>query len=243
MTMKKGLLGERHSVQYGKERICFYLSFNKRSHLTISVNPDQRVMVKAPLGKSLDAVLTRVKKHAPWIIKQRDYFERFQPLQPEREYVSGETHYYLGRQYRLKVVKSDNNSTKLIGKYLWVHIPTNSSKSKIKNLVQGWYEEHGKAILENRLLACLKSARLVGIPIPKVKYRRMRKRWGSCDPSHTIALNIELVKAPFHCIDYVITHELCHLKHKNHSQVFYRLLSRLMPDWEKRKERLERVTL
>ena len=90
-----------HTIKFGRERIVFSLSFSERKRLKICVHPDQQVTVDAPVGKPVEAVLARVRKRAPWIIKQRDYFERFQPLPPERKYVSGETHVYLGRQYRL----------------------------------------------------------------------------------------------------------------------------------------------
>ncbi len=118
--VKAGKKVEHHSLYFGNIKIAFSLSFSTRKNLSISVHPNLEVTVDAPVDRSLDGVLFRVKKRAPWIIKQINYFECFQPLLTERKYVSGETHYYLGRQYRLKVVTSDKNDVKLIGKYFYL---------------------------------------------------------------------------------------------------------------------------
>jgi hypothetical protein len=233
---------ERHTILFGRERVEVSLTFRDRKNLKITVHPDKGVTAEAPLGKPLDDVLSRLKKRAPWIIKQRDYYERFQPLQPSRRYVSGETHLYLGRQYRLKVVQSnDDEYVKLIGGYLYVHTTRKKDAQKNEELLWTWYTEHAKAIFERRLTACYETIKKTGVPYPAVRLRRMKKRWGSFSKNGAITLNTELVKAPRHCIDYVIIHELCHLKHKDHGKEFYRLLSRCMPDWEKRKARLEQV--
>ena len=102
MTSSKS---KEYSIKFGREPIRVALSFKERKTLKISVHPDKTVTVDAPKEKKLQAVLARVKERAPWIIKQRAYFERFQPLLTQRQYISGESYYYLGRQYRLKVLK------------------------------------------------------------------------------------------------------------------------------------------
>ena len=232
---------ERYSVQFGGERIDFLLSYGDRKRLSISVHPDQSVTVKSPQGRTLEAVLGKVRKRGAWIVKQREYFERFQPLPPAKQYVSGETHLYLGRQYRLKVVKDESETAKLKGRFLYVYTRNKKDRSKVRGLVRGWYLDHARALLSHRFEVCLETAKRFRIPRPRVLLRRMRRRWGSCTKSRNIVLNTELVRAPLHCIDYVIMHELCHLKFPDHGKGFYRLLSRCMPDWERRKQRLEQV--
>lgn len=240
MAVRDEYSWESHILLYSDRRIPFDLTYGNRKRLTISVHPDQRVTVKVPLGRTLDEVLQRLEKHAAWILKQRHHFEQFRPLPQPRQYVAGETHLYLGRQYRLKVLKDQEDSVKLIGRYLWVRTMRPDYKTGVKALLEEWYRSHSKLILESRLAICFEAASRAGIQKPSVKYRKMRRRWGSCNSKSAVILNTELVKAPLHCIDYVITHELCHLKHKNHGPGFHRLLSRLMPDWEMRKERLSR---
>ena len=230
-------------IWFGKERIRFLLTFEDCKRLTISVNPDQSVIVRAPKGKKIEDVFEKIKKRAAWIIKQKHYFERFQPLPPEKKYVSGETFLYLGRQYRLKIIEDEQEKVKLIGKYLNVYTMTPKNKEKVKKLIEKWYLEHGKTIIMKHFQKCYESIKRISIPYPMVKFRNMKARWGSYGKSGTITLNTELVKAPLYCIDYVIVHELCHIKYPNHGDKFFRLLTRLMPDWKQRKERLERVII
>jgi len=106
-----------------------------------------------------------------------------------------------------------------------------------------WYSAHARNLLSKRLAQYLPAFKKMGTIIPEVRYRRMRKRWGSCSGNGGIILNTELVQAPIHCIDYVIIHELCHLLQPHHDGKFYHILKRVLPDWEKRKERLEKVMI
>lgn len=233
----------RHSIQLGKASIEFRVQFRERKRLTIHVHPDKTVEVIAPEGRSLDEVVQRVRKRAAWILKQQDHFERFHPLPTPRRYVSGETHLYLGRQYRLKVRRKSVESVKLVGRYLHVFTSDPRSTERTKRLVDTWYREHAAAAFRRRLGICLETAKNLAIEEPETIVRKMKTRWGSCTRSGNLVLNTDLVKAPLDCIDYVIVHELCHLKVRLHSPAFYRLLTRCMPDWERRKERLECVTL
>ena len=237
--VRTGKRVEHHSLDFGNTQITFSLSFSIRKNLNISVHPNLEVTVAAPVTHSLDDVLCRVKKRAPWIIRQKNYFERFQPLPTEREYVSGETHYYLGRQYRLKVVKSDKNGVKLIGRYFYIYTNDRKNKKRVQGLLNTWYVNHAKEIFNKRVEICYESVKRFHIPHPQLRIRRMAKRWGSCTNSKTILINTELVKTPLYCIDYIIMHELCHLKVLKHDKNFYSLLSKCMPDWKKRKESIE----
>lgn len=228
---------------FGSERIPLEITFDHRANLKIKVCPDLRVVVYAPSSKSLPQVLEKVKARAAWIVRQRTYFEQFVPRQPQKRYLSGESFQYLGRQYRLKVVESDLQTTKLIGRFFRVQTPNRADTKRIESLLDKWYRQHARQVFEQRMDECHASAKRYGIPRPTISIRLMKRRWGSCGGSQCILLNMVLVKAPLRCIDYVITHELCHLKYRSHSRSFYRLLSRLLPDWEARKERLEQVML
>ncbi|MFQ5714938.1 MAG: M48 family metallopeptidase [Candidatus Scalinduaceae bacterium] len=241
--VKAGKTVERHSLSFGQRKINFSLSFSTRKNLSISVHPDKKVTVAAPFNRSLDDVLSRVKKRAPWIIKQKNYFERFQPLPTERKYVSGETHYYLGRQYRLKVVKSDKNAVKLIGRYFYIYTNDRDRKKRVKELLNKWYVKHAEEIFNKHFESCYDCAKRFHIPRPQLRLRKMIKRWGSCTNSKTILINTELIKTPLYCIDYVIIHELCHLKVRKHDKNFYKLLTKCMPDWKKRKESIEKKSM
>lgn len=234
---------QSHVVQFGSKTIEFELVFEDRRLLKIDVHPNGRVVAHAPKGKTLDAVGERIRKRATWILRQLDYFEQFQPLPPSKQYVSGETHYYLGRQYRLKVIEDRNQRVKLIGRYLHAFVSDPSDKGKVAERLQLWHRQHARRIFAQRTEQCFAKLKNEGVPFPEVKLRRMPTRWGSYSRPGTILLNPELIKTPLYCIEYVIMHELCHLKHPNHGRGFYRLLTRCMPDWERRKSRLELAIL
>lgn len=235
--------GQHYEVTFGKQRIPFTLEFRERERLAISVHPDRSVTVAAPKGRTIEDVMERVQRRAEWIAKQRDYFEQFRPLTPPRQYVAGETHFYLGRQYRLRLIEGNEQSVKLVGQFLTVCLPDRDDRDRIRKLLDDWYLEHAKDVFARRVEICLQSARSLGLSPPTVVARKMAKRWGSCTKAGRILLNTDLVKTPLHCIEYVIMHELCHIKIHDHSPQFYRLLARCMPDWERRKKRLESFVL
>jgi hypothetical protein len=227
-------------VLFGGERIEFRLRRTNRRTLAITVRPDLEVLVAAPRKAALETVLGKVRKRAGWIRRQQRFFGEFLPQTPPRRYVSGETHRYLGRQYRLKVVKAEESSVKLQGRFIWVHAPNKHDRVRVRKLVEAWYLAHAK---ERFARSVAESAARLGTRLaspPRIQLRRMPKRWGSWTRRGVIYLNPELVKAPGSCIDYVVMHELCHLVHGHHGPAFYALLSRTMPDWEQRKQRLER---
>jgi predicted metal-dependent hydrolase len=239
-VIENGQPGGGYLLKYGGCEIPFCVTLTERAKLTITVYPDLNVKVLAPTSKPMDLILARVDRRARWIVKQWRYFEQFQPTLPTRRFVSGETHVYLGRQYRLKVSKDSVSGVKLIGRYFRVQHSDPNDFTGISNLLQDWYLRHASALFAARVEYWLSECRALTLPeAPKLSIRSMTRRWGSCTKSGTITLNVDLVKVPLAYIDYVIVHELCHLKIHNHSPSFYRLLTRCMPDWKQRKERLE----
>lgn len=227
------------SVQYGSRKIEFQLKHSNRKTLGITVKPDLSVLVTAPANVSLEMVKGKIKKRAHWIIKQQNYFYNFHPKTPPRKYLSGESHLYLGRHYRLKVKKSLSSEVKISNGYLYVDLNNHKDTIEIKSILDKWYKERAEiifnAILENRKQDLTKK----NISIKPLTIRFMKSRWGSCTSSKRIILNSELIKAPKKCIEYVIIHEMCHLKHPNHGKAFYALQSSLFPDWEYWKNKLE----
>lgn len=226
-------------IEVGSKTISYGLMFDERQRLKISVEPNMRVVVHAPKGRTLAEIEYRVRRRAPWILKQLTYFKQFTPREVPKQYVTGETFIYLGRQYRLKVRRCQTNTVKLCGRFLCVRLADKDSAAAVSALVDDWYRTHAAVIFRRRLQVCQETARRYGIDEPSLRVRRMKRRWGSCNGLDSILINTRLVKAPIHCIDYVIMHELAHMRHSDHSKAFYRLLGRLMPDWRLRKERLE----
>lgn len=227
-----------HSIEFGRQQIPYALRFSARKQLKIEVFPDGRVAVAAPAGRTVGEVERILKKRAPWIAKQRIRFEKYQPLPSPRRFVSGETHRYLGKQYRLRIRQGASESVKLTGGFLWVVVNDTNDTRRVRVTVENWYGAHAAEVFERRLELCHSRVKQYGIPVPSLKFRKMRTRWGSCRKNGPIVLNPELVRLPTPCIDYLIIHELCHLRVHNHSPAFYRLLDKCLPDWRSRREQL-----
>ena len=243
MTSSLSIIPAGPAIRYNGETIPFRLRRTTTKRLTISVYPDLAVQVKAPKGKRLTEIRARVEHRAAWIARQLQHFRQSPPATPKRRYVGGETHVFLGRQYRLKLHVADANSVKLIGRYLHVSTPTPRHTQRVRALVEHWYREHAKQLLHRRVQQCHRQVKRFGIPSPIIRLKKMEKRWGSCTRTASIILNTELIKAPSQCIDYVIVHELCHLRVHGHNDRFFRLLTVCMPDWRKRKERLDSLVM
>lgn len=232
-----------HSVEYGSRKIVYNLFREKRRRLRIVVSPELNVDVFAPKKAPEIKIHDIVRKKAPWIAKSIDKLESYHPLPVPKQYISGETLFYLGRQYRLKVGKGKNEPAKLRGKFLHVQVMNKADINKVKSEVEVWYRKRAKDILSRYMEKCFAVASRHGIPEPFITIRKMRSRWGSCSPAGRITLNLKLVQLPVQSIEYVIMHELCHLKHPNHSKQFYSFLNRCLPDWRKRKKELDRIRI
>ena len=155
--------------------------------------------------------------------------------------MSGETHLYLGRQYRLKVSSGETALVKMSRGHLVLSIPGRPDPGQVKALLHRWYLDHARQVFIDVLDEWL--PRFKDFLRPCLTVRAMQSRWGSLSQAGTMTLNVNLVRAPRACIEYVVAHELCHLKHRDHDTNFFRLLGQVMPDWEKRKQQLETALL
>jgi predicted metal-dependent hydrolase len=226
------------SIQFGSKQIDFQIEYSDRKTLGITVTPDMDVLVKAPNGSTISKIEEKLKKKAPWIIKQQSFFLAYHPKTTDRKYISGETHLYLGKHYLLKLVESDEESVKLKGKFIEVKT---WDKIRAKQLVNNWYLKHAKSKFHATAQPLIEKFKKYKVEPSSIVLREMPTRWGSCTPKGKIILNPELIKAPKGCIEYVIVHELCHLIHHDHTQKFMDLQTKEMKDWEKWKVKLERL--
>lgn len=218
------------------------LKRSRRRTLAISVLPDGTVEVVAPIDVEMAKIQDKIEKRTSWIMRQRSLFVGLSSQRPTRRYCTGATHRYLGRQYMLKVSKGAEQSVKLSGAYFHIISRTATEKS-VCSLFEAWMRARAKEQFERRLEKWGKWYTDKQLPHPQLRLLRMHKRWGSTAPNGIIKLNPELIRAPATCIDYVIAHELCHLKHPMHNKAFFRELNRLLPNWKTVKMRLESIVL
>lgn len=240
---KKGS-ADIQSILYGDELIEFELKERKSdiNRLLIKVHPDCHVVVLAPKSACDDEIKQAVQKRSRWIHTQlRQFKSQLEHVTP-RNYIGGESHYYLGKKYLLKVISSESKpKIKLLRGKLEITVSSANKphqNNKVKMLISHWYKVRAREVFARRLEAVLGQALWVS-ESPPIRLLAMQNQWGSCSPKGRLTLNTHLVKAPRECIDYVILHELCHLVEHNHSLKFYRLMSEVMPEWEEVKERLD----
>jgi len=227
------------TIVQGNKSMQAEVIYSKRKTLEIGVHPDRRIVVRAPYGTSSDTIKGTLKKRSRWIQRQIDFFSKFEPRTTDRKYLSGETHLYLGSKYRLKISIYEKDEVKLMRGFLIVYSRKGREPEKIKQQLDSWYKAKAKAKFAESLNKCFQKFKTKGHEYPRIIIRKMKTRWGSLSSKGVITLNINLIRAPRECIDYVITHELCHQVYKKHDAAFYRLLEKMMPDWERRKHKLE----
>lgn len=211
-----------------------------RKTLSLTVTPDLRIIVKCPLKADSERIDIFLQKKWFWLEKQLSFFKKYQRKIYEKEYVSGEGYLYLGRQYKLTVRKGKEDSVSLTRGQLIVQtkkLVTDGNHNK--KLIDEWFAEKTDLIFQDRFTEML--ALFDFKNTPKLSIREMKKRWGSFLNQDKIFLNPKLIHTSKDCIDYVIVHELCHMKHKNHDKRFYNFLDQKFLRWEKVKEKLETI--
>lgn len=230
----------RDHIQYGATIIDYVIEFAQRKTLSICVNPDSSVCLRAPIDATLEQIQQKVHKRASWILKQKRFFESFGTSTTKRQYISGESHLYLGRQYMLRVKESNVNA---------VHYQNNIIEIECRHkkdagiLLQTWYRQRANVKFQEYAQPIIEQFSIYGVKPQSLSIKKMDKRWGYCTIDGHITLNPRLICAPRCCIEYVITHELCHLIYRSHNKEFYALLTKEMPHWKKWKNKLERILM
>ena len=232
------MIMEVRELNLGTEVISYALKRTLRKTLAISVAPDGGVHVVAPLDAGDVDIELRLRKRAAWILDTINNTVLRAPPLPDRRYVPGETHLYLGRQYRLRIEPETLGTRREDDRIIVGGVPVDAS-SRVRNRLYRWYESEGLRVFAERLTICL---RPFGSDFrrPRLKVAAMERRWGSyVKETHSLVLNHSLMQVAVPLIDYVITHELCHVRIQNHGPDYQNLLNRVMPDHIQRKAKLE----
>lgn len=207
----------------------------KRKTLALIVHPDLTITLKAPLEAEEYNINKFIEKRTIWAFKQLEYFKQFQNKQVQ-SYVSGSNVKYLGRQYMLKVEKSDNDYITFNKNRFLLYTKQHDNIEYNKNILNKFMYEKAQVVFYKELINCLATFKDIKTPILKI--RQLNKRWGSY-LNNTITLNPALIMVDKKSIRYVITHELCHYYYKDHSKDFYALLTSKIPNWQEIKHNME----
>jgi predicted metal-dependent hydrolase len=208
----------------------------KNLHLGV-YPPNGRVRVAAPVRVHDEAVRLAVISRLGWIKRQRRRFHS-QERQSAREYVSRESHYFLGRRYLLNVIEHDGPSqvSRRGNKILELRVPKGASRHRREQILLSWYRKNLKALI---LPLIKKWEAKIGMKVESWGVRRMKTKWGSCNSAdRRIWLNLELAKKPIHCLEYILVHEMVHLAERHHNDRFTMLMDQFLPNWRARRDEL-----
>lgn len=235
-------LGTRSFCHDGRT-VEFELVRSDRRTLGLTVGRDGALVARAPRRAQEVDVVRWVAGHAEWILRrQREVAERARRT-PPRRFVDGELHLYLGREYRMTIMRDGAERgverVRFDGHEFRVRVGEDAPPERVAQLMDAWYMRRARAVLAERLDVCWATFPDEGRPRPTLRVKRMRSRWGSMSPKGTMSLRLDLIRAPVECIDYVVLHELCHLVHPGHGRDFWAMVGALVPDWKDRRKRLE----
>jgi predicted metal-dependent hydrolase len=232
------------SLVIGTTTIPYSVKRSARRKRTVAliIGPGADLTVLAPAKTEIARIEAIARRRATWIIRKlADVRGRSMGFH-DREFVDGEGLTYLGRQYRLRVSgTSATPSCKLRNGWLEVLIPPTSARGRrnvVARTVEDWYRTQARTKLASRIRAW---SERMGIKYGRLLVTSPEKRWGSCDTSSNVRINWRIMMAPRSLVDYVLVHELCHVRHRNHSDAFWRLLASVMPDYERRRDALRKL--
>ena len=201
-----------------------------RRSVVAKIRRDGVIEVKAPLLYRESDMLAFLNQHKRWIF---NHFDRLQNADnQQKKYISGEIHYYLGKQYTLQVVESGKNSVFIEGNSLIINSQYPENPKYLEIQLNKWYRNQAKIVFSELLPPIIEKFRKYNVAPAKISIRDMRSRWGSCSRKGNISLNLQLIKLNENCIRQVMVHEMCHLVYFNHQAGFHALMDEMMPDWK-----------
>lgn len=232
---------ETHRITVGGLRVDVIRKDIKNLHLGV-YPPHGRVRVAAPLVVSNEAVRLAVIDKLGWIKRQRAKFAE-QPRQSEREMVNGESHYFLGRRYRLRVHEHDASARVEVRGIarLNLFVRKGTRRSQREGILLRWHRQQLKTLVPPLLD---KWQPILGVRVAHWGIKKMKTKWGSCNPAaRRVWLNLELAKKPAQCLEYILVHELVHLLERNHTERFTELMDTHLPQWRHYRARLSQMPL
>jgi len=210
----------------------YSIIYSERKTLTITVERDRSVIVRAPNGTTPERIEKEIQKKKLWLYEKVKHSQKYDLPIKEKEFISGATILYLGKQYKLEVVSEPFDGILFDNKFLI----SKSSTNKSSGLFKEWYIEKAK---QKIVPQAEDYAKHLGANFNRILISDLKYRWGSCTPKNNLNFNWRLIKAPMRVIEYVIVHELAHLLEPNHTDRFWGIIKNQLPDYLKSKEWLK----
>jgi len=223
--------------------IKYRIIFSGRRSISLIVSPDKGVIIRAPYGTSLKSIERFVKEKSEWIRKHLEKHSGLKRINHGKQYCDGELHLFMGREYQLKVIKSDQLYVKADKEIIEVGTNIPSDTIIIRALLNRFYRHQANNFLAGRFEEIAGRLRSHGFYPAGFYVKTLKSRWGSCSFHGRVTISSELIKLDPVFTDYVIIHELCHLKHHNHGKDFYKLLGELVPDYKSIRKELRKYLI
>lgn len=232
------------TLDLGGRRVPILLTRGKGARIRISVLSNGQVRANAPRRVTDEEFLAFAREKSGWIKRTLKKVESYTRLAAPGRAETDDTISILGERYPVQVEKSARPSARFGGGILTVRVPRPDDAEAVRKRLEDWLRRRAEGVFALVLGRCLKAAAVHGVPAPREwTVRRMKRRWGSCGRDGRIVFNVRLVQTPLRLVEYVILHELCHLRHHNHGRNYYALLSRCLPDWKERRKELGRIVV
>jgi len=217
---------------YKSGSIEYSIIFSRRRTLGISVLTDSSVIVRVPYRTPKKTIIRMVEEKSAWIIRHRDHFKNNRQNKPVRSYTNGSSHLFRGSSYILNISESQRKYVKFNGDTIDIGLKKTDDEISVRKLLQKAYKIEATAHIPVLFSGILLKHENYGFKPTGLIIRSMKRRWGSCSNRGKITLSSELMRLSDKYIEYVIVHELCHLRHHNHGPMFYELLAELYPEWK-----------
>jgi predicted metal-dependent hydrolase len=222
------------------EDIDFKVIYSGRRSIGISVLPDSSVIVRAPYLTSMKKITRIITDKYGWVLKHRDNYRKLDNSSHNRAFTSGETHLFRGNRSILLIEKSGKQYVRFYENSIGLGTPMTDDSQSIKRLLYKGYKSEAIKLFPELLQKVISEHKNQMFKPAGLVIRTMKRRWGSCSNKGVITLSTELIKLSDLYIEYVIAHELCHLKHHNHGLQYYKLLSEVFPEWKNIRKELRK---
>ncbi|MDH5655947.1 MAG: M48 family metallopeptidase [Spirochaetia bacterium] len=219
------------------ERVPYRIIFTGRKTTSITIHPNRSVIVRAPLRSNRHDLETWIKGRIPWISRHLKDIREKEFYRPENSFTTGDFHYFLGNKLTIQIISSDIRDVKIMKNKILIYSNTKHPEEN-RSIFNDALKNYAADFLSERLNVCFQKTENYRLSYPKLRFRRMKSRWGSCSLKAGITLNTRLMHLPVKLIDHVILHELCHLRIQNHGKDFYQMLSSVDPDWKENRNQI-----
>ena len=229
---KSEIAGNQNDINY-------IVVFSRRRTIGISIHPKNGVVIRAPYRTPSRIIEEVIQGKKNWIRKHQERFLKLENSTLPVSYSDNSIHFFKGNSYFLKTLRSEKGYTNLHENLIEIGLTNPTSESVIKRALYLWYKTEAMLYFTLKMKEVLLKFDSYNFKPSSMVVRTMKRRWGSCSVKGKITLNTELIRMTAPCIEYVIIHELCHLKHHNHGKEFYALMSEISPDWKLHKRKLK----